>query len=99
MREAVVEAKVAVGETREAVARCERDLTQERQRLAQAQRRGRPPGESPDRGTGGGAPRVPAKQPDPGPGPRKKTAGRGGGAGPPGRERGGRPGGAGPAAA
>src|SRR6267378_770103 len=41
MREAVVEAKLAVGETREAVARTERDLTQERQRLADAERRGR----------------------------------------------------------
>ena len=41
MREAVVEAKLAVGETREAVARTERDLTQERQRLADAERHGR----------------------------------------------------------
>ncbi len=41
MREAVVEAKLAVGETREAVARTDRDLTQERQRLADAERRGR----------------------------------------------------------
>jgi len=51
MREAVVEAKVAVGETREAVARCERDLTQERQRLADAERRGRLAGEIQDRET------------------------------------------------
>jgi hypothetical protein len=41
MREAVVEAKLAVGETRETVARTERELTQERQRLADAERRGR----------------------------------------------------------
>jgi len=51
MREAVVEAKLAVGETREAVARCERDLTQERQRLADAERRGRLAGEIQDRET------------------------------------------------
>ena len=36
MREAVVEAKVAVMETRDTVARTERDLAQERQRLADA---------------------------------------------------------------
>ena len=36
-----MEAKLAVGETREAVARTDRDLTQERQRLADAERRGR----------------------------------------------------------
>ena len=41
MREAVVEAKVAVVETRDAVVRTERDLAQERQRLADAERRGR----------------------------------------------------------
>src|SRR5206468_1946627 len=41
MREAVVEAKLAVGETRDAVTRTERDLAQERQRLADAERRGR----------------------------------------------------------
>jgi phage shock protein A len=41
MREAVVEAKVAVQETREAVTRTERELAQERQRLADAERRGR----------------------------------------------------------
>src|SRR5207237_1271641 len=39
MREAVVEAKVAVREARDAVARTERDLAQERQRLADAGRR------------------------------------------------------------
>ncbi|HEX4574603.1 MAG TPA: hypothetical protein VH158_05680, partial [Gemmatimonadales bacterium] len=41
MREAVVEAKVAVAETRDARVRAERDLAQERQRLADAERRGR----------------------------------------------------------
>lgn len=41
MREAVVEAKVAVAEIREAVARTERELDVERQRLADAERRGR----------------------------------------------------------
>jgi len=51
MREAVVEAKLAVGETREAVARCEQDLAQERQRLADAERRGRLAGEIQDRET------------------------------------------------
>src|SRR5438034_384449 len=51
MREAVVEAKLAVGETREAVARTERDLTRERQRLADAERRGRLASEIQDRET------------------------------------------------
>lgn len=41
MREAVVEAKVAVRETREAVIRTEGELAVERQRLADAERRGR----------------------------------------------------------
>ena len=41
MREAVVEATAAVGETREALARTERELGAERQRLADADRRGR----------------------------------------------------------
>jgi len=41
MREAVVDAKVAVREIQEAVARTERELTLERQRLADAERRGR----------------------------------------------------------
>jgi len=41
MREALVEAKVAVQETREAVQRTEGELTLERQRLADAERRGR----------------------------------------------------------
>jgi len=51
MREAVVEAKLAVGEARDAVARTERDLTQERQRLADAERRGRLAAEIQDRET------------------------------------------------
>lgn len=41
MREAVVEAKVAVTEIQDAVARTERELGMERQRLADAERRGR----------------------------------------------------------
>ncbi len=41
MREAVVEAKVAVQEMREALGRTEAELTLERQRLADAERRGR----------------------------------------------------------
>lgn len=41
MREAVVEAKLAVQETRAAVARTEGELALERQRLADAERRGR----------------------------------------------------------
>jgi hypothetical protein len=41
MREAVVEAKVAVQEMREALARTEGELALERQRLADAERRGR----------------------------------------------------------
>ena len=41
MREAVVDAKVAVREIQEAVARTERELALERQRLADAERRGR----------------------------------------------------------
>ncbi len=41
MREAVVEAKVAVRDMREALMRTERELTLERQRLADAERRGR----------------------------------------------------------
>src|SRR3989449_2649838 len=61
MREAVVEAKLAVGETREAVARTERDLTQERQRLADAERRGRLAAEIQDRETVDVAQRFAAK--------------------------------------
>jgi len=41
MREAVVEAKLAVAETRDAVARTERELAAERARRADAERRGR----------------------------------------------------------
>ena len=41
MREAVVDAKVAVAEIQEAIARTEREITSERQRLADAERRGR----------------------------------------------------------
>src|SRR5881396_480761 len=41
MREAVVEAKVAVAEIQDAVTRTERELGAERQRLADAERRGR----------------------------------------------------------
>ena len=41
MREAVVDAKVAVQEVQEAVARTDRELAAERQRLADAERRGR----------------------------------------------------------
>src|ERR1700716_3400164 len=55
MREAVVDAKLAVSETRDALARAERDLTQERQRLSDAERRGRLASEIQDRETGGGA--------------------------------------------
>jgi len=51
MREAVVEAKLAVGETRDAVTRTERDLAQERQRHADAERRGRLAAEIQDRET------------------------------------------------
>jgi hypothetical protein len=41
MREAVIDAKVALEEIREAVARTERELALEQQRLADAERRGR----------------------------------------------------------
>jgi len=51
MREAVVEAKLAVSEAREALARVERDLTLERQRLSDAERRGRLASEIQDRET------------------------------------------------
>src|SRR5919198_329660 len=51
MREAVVEAKLAVQETRDAVARTERELAQEGQRLADAERRGRLAGEIRDQET------------------------------------------------
>ena len=61
MREAVVEAKLAVGETREAVARVGRDLAQERQRLADAERRGRLASEIQDQETVDVAQRFAAK--------------------------------------
>jgi hypothetical protein len=51
MREAVVDAKVAVAEIQEAIARTERELALERQRLADAERRGRLAGEIQDRET------------------------------------------------
>jgi len=51
MREAVVDAKVAVAEVQEAVARTEREVALERQRLADAERRGRLAGEIQDRET------------------------------------------------
>jgi hypothetical protein len=51
MREAVVEAKVAVQELREGLARREGELALERQRLADAERRGRLAGEIQDRET------------------------------------------------
>src|SRR5213076_3351123 len=51
MREAVVEAKVSVQETRAAVTRAEGELAVERQRLADAERRGRLAGEIQDRET------------------------------------------------
>jgi len=41
MREAVIEAKVAVQELRDALGRTERELQAERQRLVDAERRGR----------------------------------------------------------
>src|SRR5256885_12083047 len=51
MREAVVDAKVAVAEIQEAIARTEREITSERQRLADAERRGRLAGEIQDQET------------------------------------------------
>ena len=51
MREAVVDAKVAVAEIKEAVSRTERELAAERQRLADAERRGRLAGEIQDQET------------------------------------------------
>jgi hypothetical protein len=51
MREAVVDAKVAVAEIEEAVDRTERELAAERQRLADAERRGRLAGEIQDQET------------------------------------------------
>ena len=61
MREAVVDAKVAVREVQEAVARTERELSLERQRLADAERRGRLAGEIQDAETVSVADRFAAK--------------------------------------
>src|SRR3989442_13229659 len=61
MREAVVDAKVAVAEIREAISRTERELAVERQRLADAERRGRLAGEIQDQETVVVAGRVSAK--------------------------------------
>jgi len=61
MREAVVDAKVAVREIQEAVARTERELALERQRLADAERRGRLAGEIQDAETVSVADRFAAK--------------------------------------
>jgi hypothetical protein len=61
MHEAVVEAKVTVGETRDAVARTERNVAQERQRLADAERRGRLASEIQDQETADVARRFAAK--------------------------------------
>jgi hypothetical protein len=51
MREAVVDAKVAVAEVHEAVARTDREIGLERQHLADAERRGRLAGEIQDQET------------------------------------------------
>ena len=61
MREAVVDAKVAVAEIQEAVVRTERELVLERQRLADAERRGRLAGEIQDAETVSVAGRFAAK--------------------------------------
>ena len=61
MREAVVDAKVAVAEVQEAIARTEREVGAERQRLADAERRGRLAGEIQDRETVAVADRFAAK--------------------------------------
>jgi len=61
MREAVVEAKVAVRELRDALARTEGELALERQRLADAERRGRLAGEIQDQETADVARRFTAK--------------------------------------
>src|SRR5258705_14002382 len=61
MREAVVDAKVAVAEVKEAIARTEREVGAERQRLADAERRGRLAGEIQDQETVAVADRFAAK--------------------------------------
>jgi hypothetical protein len=64
MREAVVDAKVAVAEIQEAIARTERELGLERQRLADAERRGRLAAEIQDHETVGVAERFATKHRD-----------------------------------
>jgi len=61
MREAVVDAKVAVAEVQEAVERTAREIAVERQRLADAERRGRLAGEIQDAETVAVAARFAAK--------------------------------------
>lgn len=61
MREAVVDAKVAVAEIQDAVTRTDRELGLERQRLADAERRGRLAGEIQDQETVAVAERFTAK--------------------------------------
>ena len=61
MREAVVDAKVAVAEIQEAVARTERELAAQRQQLSDAERRGRLAGEIQDQETVAVAERFAAK--------------------------------------
>jgi hypothetical protein len=61
MREAVVEAKLAVAATRDAMTGTERELAAERQRLADAERRGRLAGEIQDQETMAVAQRFAAK--------------------------------------
>jgi len=61
MREAVVDAKVAVAEVQEAIARTDREVSAERQRLADAERRGRLAGEIQDQETVSVADRFAAK--------------------------------------
>ena len=61
MREAVVDAKVAVAEVQEAIARTEREVALERGRLADAERRGRLAGEIQDQETVAVAERFAAK--------------------------------------
>ncbi|PYP11099.1 MAG: hypothetical protein DMD59_03715 [Gemmatimonadetes bacterium] len=61
MREAVVDAKVAVAEIQDAIARTGREVELERQRLADAERRGRLAGEIQDQETVSVADRFAAK--------------------------------------
>ena len=64
MRQAVVKAKVAVQEMRAALARVDAELAAERQRLADAERRGRLAGEIQDHETVAVAQRFAAKHPE-----------------------------------